>query len=544
MSQSKTDFYKEQLYKYAERFRDKKLEKRGLKVIDKAEPVYVMYLRRSTKAKDKQVRSHKQQQKACEAYARQKGLKIAAIIREKETASKSDVRPEFKIMIDNIQRGELYNSILCWHPDRLARNMKDAGEIIDLLDRGIIKNLEFGSYTFTNDTNGKMALGIQFVLAKQYSDNISQNTTRGMSDHSSIGKSLGKNKFGYKIVDSMFRPVTREFLFLRQAWLYTIEGFSSATVIEELNKRPELKVEITPKNLNRVFADPFYAGFYTFGNTLVELKKVDPKFDPVVSYEEFLRARKVIDSNHFRKKTNPDNPLFKGMLVCDHCNRLLGTYVAKGNTRRYFLIECRNKNCPKWEIKPKVQRTIRGLVVWKFIEDLLGDHFEVNKKGYDYYIEEVKKYVNTEYEETKALLSKKKSDLSRLSKSKSTLIKRLGGDSDDNEELEIVRDELKEKAAAITSLKAEIEMLEDKLLEFTEHVNGEVVTYEEFANFFENVGVQMNNVTNHYLLDDIVRIIFANLTLDHEKVVAYQLNEPFHTYSNIGSGKHGVTNGT
>lgn len=67
---------------------------------------------------------------------------------------------------------------MAWAPDRLARNMKEGGEIIDMLDEGIIKDLKFVNHSFTNDANGKMLLSIAFALDKRYTDDLSYNVKR------------------------------------------------------------------------------------------------------------------------------------------------------------------------------------------------------------------------------------------------------------------------------------------------------------------------------------------------------------------------------
>lgn len=127
---------------------------------------YVLYARKSTKGKERQERSLPDQIDDCTAYAKRLYLKISRpYIQEKESAKDPDIRLKFRKMVDDVKKGN-YDGIISWHPNRLARNMKEAGEIIDLLDKGIIKDLKFPSFSFENSSQGKVMLGISFVFIK------------------------------------------------------------------------------------------------------------------------------------------------------------------------------------------------------------------------------------------------------------------------------------------------------------------------------------------------------------------------------------------
>ena len=106
------------------------------------------------------------------------GLQVVAVIEERYSAKEPDTRPKFKAMINDIKAGKA-NGIISWHPDRLSRNLKEAGEIIDLVDKSVIRDLKFATSTFENTPTGKMTLGIFFVLSKQYSEHLSESVTRG-----------------------------------------------------------------------------------------------------------------------------------------------------------------------------------------------------------------------------------------------------------------------------------------------------------------------------------------------------------------------------
>ena len=148
-------------------------------VKDTSQYRYVIYARKSTESEERQIRSLGDQVVECQKLASDRNFGIVKVIKEAESAKEPDIRPKFREMLEEIKKGK-YDGIIAWHPDRLARNMKDAGEIIDLLDKKVIKDLQFVSFTFENSTSGKMLLGIAFVLSKQYSDQLSDNVKRGI----------------------------------------------------------------------------------------------------------------------------------------------------------------------------------------------------------------------------------------------------------------------------------------------------------------------------------------------------------------------------
>ncbi len=85
----------------------------------------------------------------------------------------------FGEMLKRIEKGEA-NGIVSWHPDRLARNSVDGGQIVYLLDIGKLASLKFPSHWFENTPQGKFTLSMAFVQSKYYVDSLSENTKRGL----------------------------------------------------------------------------------------------------------------------------------------------------------------------------------------------------------------------------------------------------------------------------------------------------------------------------------------------------------------------------
>ena len=156
---------------------------------------YILYARKSTDVEDKQVLSIEAQLVELRAYARNERLEIVDELIEKKSA-KTPGRPVFAEMLKRIERGEV-NGIIAWHPDRLARNSIDGGQIVYLLDQTHLANLKFPTFWFENTSQGKFMLSIAFGQSKYYVDNLSENTKRGLRQKVRRGECPGRAPFGY-----------------------------------------------------------------------------------------------------------------------------------------------------------------------------------------------------------------------------------------------------------------------------------------------------------------------------------------------------------
>jgi DNA invertase Pin-like site-specific DNA recombinase len=90
---------------------------------------YVIYARKSTDDPQRQVRSIEDQIAECRQLAERLHLKVVGTITEKKSAKKPGRRPLFTKMLNDIKLGK-FDGIVAWHPDRLARNMKEGGNLL------------------------------------------------------------------------------------------------------------------------------------------------------------------------------------------------------------------------------------------------------------------------------------------------------------------------------------------------------------------------------------------------------------------------------
>src|SRR5262245_60091745 len=115
---------------------------------------YFIYCRKSSEAEDRQVASIESQLTTLQrTFGDRLGIEIVHVYQEAFSA-KAPGREQFGQMLCQLEKG-VADGIISWAPDRLARNSIDGGRIVYMLDRGVIRDLKFATYTFENNSQGK-----------------------------------------------------------------------------------------------------------------------------------------------------------------------------------------------------------------------------------------------------------------------------------------------------------------------------------------------------------------------------------------------------
>ena len=138
---------------------------------------YFIYCRKSSEDEGKQILSLPAQKKEMQEYANKFKLSIVGTFSESKSAFKPG-RDEFNKMLDRIENGD-GDGILTWQANRIARNSLDGGRFIYMMDEGKVKELKTPGRTFTNSSDDKFILNIEFGMAKKDSDDKSVNVKRG-----------------------------------------------------------------------------------------------------------------------------------------------------------------------------------------------------------------------------------------------------------------------------------------------------------------------------------------------------------------------------
>ena len=322
--------------------------------------VYFIYVRKSTDTEDKQVLSITTQIVELKEFAKRMNLYIADVIIEKQTAKKPG-RPKLNKMLQRIENGEA-NGILAWLPDRLSRNSIDSGRIIYMLDTNVLSDLKFPHFWFENTPQGKYMLANEFNSSKQYVDNLSVNTKRGLRQKVREGHYPSIVPFGYyndvRTKTVAINKKTAELV--RQCFeLYArgdktcgdIADFLFANGVATKGRR---KTKNDPKSaggkrwhetkVKHMLENIFYYGHFRYAGEVYE-----GKHTPIVDKVLFDRVQAVL-ARRGRAQKQATSPQPLTMLVrCANCDCFVtGSHKVKwqknGNVHEYTYYRCTHKN--------------------------------------------------------------------------------------------------------------------------------------------------------------------------------------------------------
>ncbi len=502
---------------------------------------YVIYARKSTESEERQARSLSDQTLECRDLANNNKLTVAKVIQESESAKEPDIRPKFRAMLEDFNKGK-YDGIIAWHPDRLARNMKDAGEMIDLLDKKIIKDLKFVSFTFENNTMGKMLLGIAFVLSKQYSDQLSDNVKRGIRRSIEEGKFLNKAKHGYyKDRNQFLRPDGENYQLIKNAFRMRAEGTRLEEVADYLNEHNYTRAHrlldeskrqahiFTQKTISVILRDPFYMGILKYGGNTVYLSDLYD-FVPMIEVEEFLKINKLSDlkkalrlSGKYFKEGSIKANLLRGIVFCGECGESMTSGITNkksgGKTTSYYYYRCDNQECAMRG------KSNRAHIITDFVYDFLEKNKFASKPTYDKYVVEMNKIIGErEREIDKELRSFSQSKLQKEKKFEQ--IKNLILNEEDKETAGYFKGDLKACENEIDDLGNKI----DELKAIKNKNKTAIMTFSEYIELFDNLPKLMKKIKRMDDLDYILRKICLNFTIKDGKVSNFTINSPFREF--------------
>lgn len=338
---------------------------------------YFIYCRKSSEAEDRQVMSIESQLSTLQrTFANRPDIIVIDIYQEAFSA-KAPGRAIFNEMLVRIERGEA-EGIIAWAPDRLARNSIDGGRIIYLLDRGVLHDLKFATYTFENNSQGKFMLQIMFGQSKYYSDALSENVKRGNRTKIEKGWRPNGAPIGYLndpatktiVPDPERFPLIRRLLELALTGAYSLRNLREHTIAWGLRTVQRKRIGgkyLTIAGVHRILRNPFYAGLLLWNG-----KTYQGAHTSALTIDEFRRLQTLL-KRPGKPTTQKRSFPFTGLIRCGECgfmvtaeekiNKYGSRYIYYHCSKRRLDYRCRQRSIDAATMNEALETVLRSLVI-------------------------------------------------------------------------------------------------------------------------------------------------------------------------------------
>ena len=330
----------------------------------------VLMARVSTREQAEEGYSLESQRKLLESYGQSKGFNVVHKFITPESASGRQERKQFNEMIDFLYQNPDVKILLCEKVDRATRNFKDAQKLDDWINADPERQIHFVKQNLTIHKNSKshekFQWDIYLVLAKQYSNNLSEETKKGLNEKASQNSYPGNSKRGYKAIGEVGRKMwfidtseTSEAPFIKRAFeLYDTGEYTTHTLGKALFKEGWKNGSNKPlgkSQIHLILKDCFYCGEFMWNGKHYE----KANHEALVSKELFYRVQDRIQKKVVGKAKKMDY-IFNNLIKCGECSRSVCGEIHKG-THYYrctrFQTECTQRGYAR---EDKIEGQILG----------------------------------------------------------------------------------------------------------------------------------------------------------------------------------------
>ena len=313
----------------------------------------ILFARVSTKDQAEDGYSLDSQRKLLEDYSSHRSLFISHRFIVPESASGKQERKQFNEMLEYLRQHTDVKIVLCEKVDRISRNFKDAQKLDEWLNEDEERQIHFVKQNLVIHKNAKshekFQWDIYLVLARQYSNNLSEETRKGLTEKAAQNHYPGNAKRGYNTVGDIGHKMwaidtteTSDAPFIKRAFeLYDTGEFTTLTLGKHLFKegwKSKAGRPISKSEIHKLLKDCFYCGEFIWNGK----HYAHSNHEPLISKELFYRVQGRIEKK-IVGKAKRNNFLFAGAMKCRECSRSVCGEVQKGHV--YYRCTRFETNC-------------------------------------------------------------------------------------------------------------------------------------------------------------------------------------------------------
>ncbi len=468
---------------------------------------YIIYCRKSTEDKGRQILSLDSQADEMNKIAKNLGLNIVKIFQESKSAKKPNNRPMFLQALAMIKSGKA-QGVLCWKIDRLSRNPIDSGQLQWLLQEEKLKVIQTYDRQYLPGDNA-VIFSVETSVANQYIRDLSSNVKRGNKAKLERGGFFNCLLFGYindKINKTIIIDEERKKYIIQAFELRTSSILSLGDIVDILyddGLRSRTGKKIYKSTFEKIYKNPFYYGVMRSHNKLYP-----GNHEPTISKDLFDRVQK---SNKIKSRPRPSKRFFpyRGFMTCEVCGCKITADEQKGHDYYY----CTNGKGHCDQHKPY----IKNEVIQNIIFDLLGN-LQYDEKIFDLAYKAYREKFETKNSYQESVTKTLTNQLERLKVKKNKLL--------DTYTEDYIEKDLFE--AKMQGIKNEEVALNIQLKNNPKDDNGES-TFEQVKEVFLSAKLAQNDFlkTEDIEKPNLLDILLSNFTIKDQKIANFTFKPPY-----------------
>jgi DNA invertase Pin-like site-specific DNA recombinase len=296
----------------------------------------VIYARVSSKEQQEEGYSLPAQRKLVLEDAKKSGVRVVAEFEDVESAKRPG-RGGFEKMLAFLRKNPTVGHIFVEKTDRLYRNTTDRvkieelGRVVHFVKEGKVLGPESRS-------SEKFIHDIQVAMAKNYSDNLSEETRKGMLEKASQGLYPSYAPLGYvndrehggMVIDWERGPLIRRLFEEYAGGLFTLKMVRQLSV--DIGLRTRKGRCLTRSSIGVILKNPVYIGDFVWKGVYYK-----GKHEPLVSIDLFRRVQSIIEDKSRPLKRQAARFAFRGVVKCGTCGCAITAEIKKD---RYVYYRC------------------------------------------------------------------------------------------------------------------------------------------------------------------------------------------------------------
>ena len=342
----------------------------------------VLYARVSSKEQERDGFSIPAQGKLLRSYAVRHDYRIIREFIDVETAKQSG-RTHFTEMIRFLEDNPDIRIILCEKTDRLYRNFKDY-VTIDELDLTLIFVKEGSVLNKLSRSHEKFIHGIKVLMAKNYIDNLSEETRKGMLEKAEEGEFPAYAPLGYRHdkanktieLDEDRAPIIREIFEQYATGKFSLRRLEVSAAQQGLTTRKDNRV--ARSSVANMLKNPFYTGDFLWNG-----KQYQGKHPAIVNKSLFQQVQAVSGQRNDTRATS-HRFAYSGLLKCAHCGCTITAEIKKNRYVYYHCTfdkgACGGAYVREEELERQFAAILRGLHFSEAMLDWMREALRQNQK--------------------------------------------------------------------------------------------------------------------------------------------------------------------